>query len=157
MSQRFASKCIVLSIFVCNNPKPYIPGLKLVSDEDNGNFRASRPSQTNKSNKMKRVRHGYNQDVICENRVSRRKSNREEAHKRQNWDCHIPRSANVREARMSGDALAMIDSIDTQTDTDPDTDNINTQTVSNQCLIFFIRFNIQFKFSCQKFNSNKLW
>ena len=106
---------------------------------------------------MKRVRHGYNQDVICENRVSRRKSNREEVHKRQNWDCHIPRSANVREARMSGDALAMIDSIDTQTDTDPDTDNINTQTVSNQCLNFFIRFNIQFKFSCQKFNSNKLW
>ena len=32
MSQRFASKCIVLSIFVCNNPKPYNPGLKLVLD-----------------------------------------------------------------------------------------------------------------------------
>ena len=73
---------------------------------------------------MKRVRHGYNQDVICENRVSRRKSNREEVHKRQNWDCHIPRnqrSANLREARMSRDVgslrhvLALIDSIDTQT------------------------------------------
>ena len=53
--------------------------------------------------------------------MSRRKSNREEVHERQSWDCHIPRSANLREARMSRDVgslrhvLALIDSIDTQT------------------------------------------